>query len=333
MRKEAIALAKDVHANNRHWGRDLTKLQLMDRIASPSLDWSIVMALLECLQCKNFGSTQLHALMYPITRHHPFELLVTDYLSLPKGKGGYHNTLLILDTYSQYVWGFKLRACGTAKTTLAGLDAIINTFSAPETFMTDRGSHFDNGEVRTWCSVHNMKHHVVAAYSPWINGLVENANGKLLGRLKWNCSPGLGEDKYELTKAEDLTWAWPDHFNTAIRQLNECIISAFKFSLKELLLGLVINTIPTPLSDASIAPSTSEVNVHMAYVDQKWLDGANHTAAHSMRWKDTFDKKVVQSYAGEVIFEPGQLVQVYANTMEMTLVSTRKLTPRWSAPR
>jgi hypothetical protein len=90
MRKEAIALAKDVHANNGHWGRDLTKLQLMDRITSPSLDRSIVTALLKCLQCKNFGSTQLHPLMYPITRHHPFKLLVMDYLSLPKGKGGYH---------------------------------------------------------------------------------------------------------------------------------------------------------------------------------------------------------------------------------------------------
>jgi hypothetical protein len=199
--------------------------------------------------------------------------------------------------------------------------------------MTDRGSHFDNGEVHAWCSAHNVKHHVVAAYSPWINGLVENANRKLLGRLKQNCSPGLGEDEYELTKAEDLTWAWPDHFDTTIHQLNECIIPAFKFSLKELLLGIVINTIPTPLSDASVAPSTSEVNIHMAYVDQQWLDGANHTAAHSMRQKDTFDKKVVQSYAGEVIFKPGQLVQVYANAMEMTLASTRQLTPRWSAPR
>jgi hypothetical protein len=36
--QEAVALAKEVHANNGHWGRDHIKLQLMDQIASPRLD-------------------------------------------------------------------------------------------------------------------------------------------------------------------------------------------------------------------------------------------------------------------------------------------------------
>jgi transposase InsO family protein len=179
--KEATALAKEVHATNGHWGRDLTKLQLMECIASPHLDRSIIRALLECPKCKNFGSAQLHALMYPITRRHPFKFLVTDYLSLPKGKGGFSNVLLILDTYSQYVWGFKLRMYGNAKTTVTGLETVAHVFWAPETFMTDGGSHFDNGEVRAWCAAHNTTHQVIVAYSPWINGLVENANGKLLG--------------------------------------------------------------------------------------------------------------------------------------------------------
>jgi transposase InsO family protein len=332
-KKEAMVLAKEAHENNGHWGRDLTKLQLMDRIASPSLDQSIVTALLECPQCKNFGSTQLHALLYPITRRHPFELLVADYLSLPKSKGGYHNVLLILDTYSQYVWGFKLKTYGTAKTTIAGLDAIVHSFRAPETFMTDGGSHFDNGDVRAWCSAHDAKHQVVAAYSPWVNGLVENANSKLLGRLKRLCNQGVGEDEEVNTKAEDLTWKWPDHFDKAIRQLNERIIPAFQFSPKELLLGLVVNTTPTAVADANNELTVSEVNVHMAYVDQQRLDGASHIAAHATKRKSVFDKKVLRSHAGEVIFEPGQLVQVYANATEMTMASSKKLIPRWSAPR
>jgi hypothetical protein len=87
-------------------------------------------------QCKNFGLSQLHTLMYPITRHHPFELLVADYLALPNGKNGFHNVLLILDTYSQYVWGFKLKVHGTAKTTIDGLKFITHNFQAPKTFMT-----------------------------------------------------------------------------------------------------------------------------------------------------------------------------------------------------
>lgn len=330
---EAKEMARQVHTDNGHWGRDLTKLQLMDRIVSPRLDKSIVNALLECPQCKNFGSTQLHSLLYPITRHHPFELLVADYLALPKGKNGFHNVLLILDTYSQYVWGFKLKIHGTAKTTVDGLNSIAHTFRAPDTFMTDGGSHFDNGNVREWCTAHESKHHVVAAYAPWINGLVESTNGKLLGRLKRLCSPGLGEDEYENADVGNLAKSWPDHFDSAIRQLNERIIPAFKFSPKELLLGLVVNTSPTPVADASTELSTSEVDVHMAYVDQQRLDGTDHTVAHSIRRKDAFDRKVLRLHTGEVIFETGQLVQVYANALEFTMVSTHKLQPRWSAPR
>jgi hypothetical protein len=151
--------------------------------------------------------------------------------------------------------------------------------------------------------------------------------------LKRLYSPGLGEDEYERVKTEDLTKLWPDHFDTAIRQLNERIIPAFKFSPKELLLGLVVNTIPNTTADASIAPSMSDINVHMAYMEQQRLDGANQATAHTTRWKAAFDKRVMQSRAGEVVFEPGQLVQVYANTLDMTVSNARKLTPKWSVPR
>ena len=85
----------------------------MDKFYSPQLDQLVVNTLLQCPQCKNFGSTQLHALLYPIMHHHPFKLLVADYLSLPKGKNGFHTVLLILDIYLQYVWGFKLKTSVT----------------------------------------------------------------------------------------------------------------------------------------------------------------------------------------------------------------------------
>jgi len=67
LQEEAVEMAKVLHAKNGHWGHDLTKLQLMDHIFSPKLDKSIITALLQCPQCKNFGSAHLHVLMYPIT--------------------------------------------------------------------------------------------------------------------------------------------------------------------------------------------------------------------------------------------------------------------------
>ena len=241
-------MAKCEHGNNGHWGHDLIKLQLMDRIYSPQLDQSITLAPLECPQCKNFGSSHLHALMYPIMHQYPFKLLVADYLSLPKCKGGYHSILLILDTYSHFTWGFKFKTSGAAKTAL---------------------SHFNNGDVCAWCEVQGTTHHGVMAYALWINGLVKNANRKLLGRLKCLCSPSLGEDDYESVKPEDITKTWPDHFDATIRQLNERIIPSLQFSPKELLLGFIINTTRTPTTTATAQPSQHDVNIQMLYVDQQ----------------------------------------------------------------
>jgi hypothetical protein len=81
-------------------GQDSIKVALMDHITSPNLDLTITKAIQSCAQCKSFGPTHLNTLLQPITRQHPFELLVGDYLSMPAGKGGYHTIGLYLDTFS-----------------------------------------------------------------------------------------------------------------------------------------------------------------------------------------------------------------------------------------
>ncbi|KIJ57710.1 hypothetical protein HYDPIDRAFT_75462, partial [Hydnomerulius pinastri MD-312] len=53
---------------------------------------------------------------------------------------------------------------------------------------------------------------------------------------------------------------------------------------------------------------------------------------HTVKRKTAFDRKVLRSKAGEVIFTVGELVQVYDNAQDTTLATTRKLLPRWSAP-
>ena len=149
--EEATELARKEHLENGHWQRDAIKKSLLDRVWSPGLDASIVKGITGCGICKNFGSTHLHALLDPITRRHPFELLVGDYLSMPTGKGGYHTIGLYLDTYSQHVWGFKYKTAGSAKTTKDSLYNIFHGYAPSETFMSNGGKHFDNNEVRQLC--------------------------------------------------------------------------------------------------------------------------------------------------------------------------------------
>ncbi|KAG2060509.1 hypothetical protein BDR06DRAFT_871860, partial [Suillus hirtellus] len=76
-----------------------------------------------------------------------------------------------------------------------------------------------------------------------------------------------------------------------------------------------------------------EVKIYMAYVDQQHLNGADHTVAHTAQGKAMFNRKVLKSYTGEVIFNEGQLVQVYANALDFTMASVHKLQSQWSAPR
>ena len=69
--------------------------------------------------------------------------------------------------------GFKYKTAGTGKTTVQALSSIWDTFTTHDAFMADGGSHFNNAEVRALCSQRGAKVQVVAAYAPWVNGLVE----------------------------------------------------------------------------------------------------------------------------------------------------------------
>ena len=82
------------------------------------------------------------------------------------------------------------------------------------------------------------EHHVVSAYSLWINGLVEGTNKILLHVMKWLCAVDLGEDEYEEMDWDILLKMWPLHNNDAVLALNTHILPALKFMPKELLLDL-----------------------------------------------------------------------------------------------
>lgn len=210
-------MAREIHASEGHFGRDLIKEKPMDKIKSPYLDWSILDAIKECRYCKGFGNMHLHSLLEPITCWHPWELLVGDYLSLTKGKGGFNNLRVYLDVYSQHVSVFKYKKAGTTLTTVAALCHISNTYTDPKMFMADGGSHFNNKLVHEFCKEQGIKLHTIPKYSAWVNGLVKGTNKILLGILKCLCVLDLGEDKYALiTDFSHLSRNWPDHLDKSV---------------------------------------------------------------------------------------------------------------------
>ena len=52
-----------------------------------------------------------------------------------------------MDALTRHVWVDKYKKAPTGKTTTDSLGKISRAFVAPDVFMTDGGSHFDNEEV------------------------------------------------------------------------------------------------------------------------------------------------------------------------------------------
>ncbi|KAE9382761.1 hypothetical protein BT96DRAFT_845075 [Gymnopus androsaceus JB14] len=53
---------------------------------------------------------------------------------------------------------------------------------------------------------------------------------------------------------------------------------------------------------------------------------------HAGRRKEAFDRKLKRSKRGPVVFEKGDLVQVYRSDLDYTFKTERKILPKWSIP-
>lgn len=265
MTQEEIAeLAREEHERGGHYKREIIKSELSNRYTGTRVDQAIVNGLRDCGVCANFGTPHLHSLLQPVTRRHPFELFVADYLSMPTGSGGFQTIALVMDVYTRFRWGFKLTTKGTAKTTLAALQTIVSGFSTPEALMTDGGSHFDCDVVRDYCEANNISLTIISAYSPHIAGLIKNGNANFLAVLRKLCAPGLGEDEYAAMAGTHVPGNWPAHFETAIRILNNRRMPSLQCSPAELMFGLIVNSEPTP-TDISSGPTTEQdITTHQA---------------------------------------------------------------------
>jgi hypothetical protein len=87
-----------------------------------------------------------------------------------------------------------------------------------------------------------------------------------------------------------------------------------------------------PVEQAVTEFSQTDALVHMDYVEQQRLDAHDGRVAYAAARKAVFDRKVLGSKAGEVVFKPGELVQVFRSDLVKTVSNDRKLTCRWSEP-
>lgn len=176
---------------------------------------------------------------------------------------------LYLNTFLQHIWGDMFKTAGSVKTTNNSLDNVCTAYAPPEIFMCNGGRHFNNNKARENCSKWGIKQHVMPTYSPWVNKLVKGTNKLLLYVLACLCAPEVGEDGWQATNWDKLPKSWLDHFQEAIQILNWRILLVLKFSPKELLLSLVVNTINMPLETSASVLTPVEVDKHLTYAVQQ----------------------------------------------------------------
>ena len=158
-------------------------------------------------------------------------------------------------------------------------------------------------ETITHCTDIGTHLHIIAAYLPWINDLLEQNNCILLNASKQLCVPNQGEDEYEKMEMTDIPKNWPDHLDAAIKNLSDCIFPSLKFSPNKLLIN--IPTIISPSMDPEdiTLPTDSDVLLHLSIMEQQHLNGYNSVVNHAAKQKDQFDTKVNKHTPRNVILK------------------------------
>jgi transposase InsO family protein len=330
---EGFTHALEAHTSNGCFGPEHIQLHLRDRFFWPGMLTDCRQAQLECSRCKSFGAATKNSSLQPIRRTRPFALVAGDYLSLPVGKGGFKTVGLYIDTYSGFIWSTKLKTVGTSKSTIASLKRIFHDYAVPKCFMSDGGSHFNNNEVDDFCREEQVQHIVTPAYAPWVNGLIENANKLLLGRLKRLCAPNYDkfvdniEETTMDTNPKPVPESWPDHLDDAVRQMNDRILPALNATPRELLFGIPFRPdVTLPLIPLPTAP----LDTHINYTLSETFRANAHLLSleDAERRRSTFDAN-----SPITKFSVGNLVQVYDSASDFNHRAVNKLAPKWSEPR
>ncbi|QRV99741.1 Retrovirus-related Pol polyprotein from transposon opus [Ceratobasidium sp. AG-Ba] len=324
---EGQKLALSVHEAGGHFGRDMTVLALQHRYHWPRLRQHATEAVKTCSRCKNFGSRLLSALLRPITRARPFDLIVGDYVSLPEGHGGLKTVLVLVDVYSRYLFAFASRKPGTGKFTVEALEKISNLLLTPRSFMADGGKHFDCDEVRLWAESRGVQSLKTPPYAPWANGLAEGHIKLLIGRLKKLCAPTVGEDPSDIEDPDTTPSAWPKHLSTAVAQLNDRVVAGLGYTPRELITGQLSAERKAELGRALLNREVSDIDINLGLTYSLRQDAFANALEHARKRKKAFDRRV-----RAIEYAPGDLVQKYDARLDETHSTLRKLAPRWSGP-
>lgn len=180
-----LKLLTVAHAgNNGHRGVEATRNILSEHFKWSGMREDVHDFVGECLLCLLAKTGEKIPRPLSLTLHgtRPNEVLHFDYLYLGEGSSGNMYTLVLKDDLSGYCWlspSTKADASHTART----LARWIRTFTPPDYWISDQGSHFMNEVISEMSTTHRITHNSTLAYCPWTNGTVKRINRDILAAL------------------------------------------------------------------------------------------------------------------------------------------------------
>ena len=158
-----------------HRGRDATLSILKENFSWKMMDEDCSEFVALCLHCLT-GKTG-HKIPRPLsaTIHgkKPNDVIHFDYLYMGQGIANLKHNLVIRDDLSSFLW-IVPASNADAETAASELAKWIRVFTVMPALVTDQGSHFKNRVMEELAEDHRIKHNFTVAYSPWVNGTVEN---------------------------------------------------------------------------------------------------------------------------------------------------------------
>ena len=178
---------------------------------------------------------------YSVSEHRLFECLAIDTIGpLPLDRHGNQHIIVIIDAFSRLIELYP----SPSTEAIPAANALLNwvcRYGVPSRLRSDNGTQFVNELIRAFCTLYDINHHTIAAYSHEQNGMVERANKQVLTYLR--------AIVFDRNVIED----WSAMLPMAQKIMNSQVHSVLNVSPIDLVFGQSINLelLPVPYLDSA----------------------------------------------------------------------------------
>jgi hypothetical protein len=140
----------------------------------------------ECPFCQkqSYKTSQKVSMPFTLAQTTVMQELHVDVIGpMDADKWGYTHVLTVIDSFSRWLMAYPIQTT-ESEDILVALIEHIGIFGAPQRLRTDNGSSLTSKQVEAVLALLGTDHRLTVAYSHEENGIIENANRKIIGFLR-----------------------------------------------------------------------------------------------------------------------------------------------------